>query len=327
MEELRIINNNELVNKIHYNSNLINTNYVLEAFKRFIEYYKDKKPTTIKAYSKNIVAFSKWLQENNIHELPTRDDIINFRDYLKSTNHKATTINSYMNTLRQLFNFLTSEGVYNKNPYDNIKSLKLSKEFRKEALSLDQIKKVMAQFKRDTIKSKRDYAILCLLFCCGLRTIEIERALIEDLDLEKNILHIQGKGRDEKTDYVKLPLELQEAIIDYLKTRKDLKASEPLFTSESNNSIKHGLDKGSISRIVKTSFRNVGLNSPKLTAHSCRHTTATLNLLNGGTLEETRELLRHTTIATTMIYAHIIDREKNKSEERIANLIFSNNQQ
>ena len=298
-----------------------------EAFNSFLEYYKSKKPTTIKAYSKNLATFGLWLRENFINHLPTRQDIINFRDHLKETNHKATTINSYLNTIRQLTRWLTSEGLYNKNPYDNIDSSMLSRDFRKDALTIEQVKTLLNQFKRDTPKSKRDYAIISILVSGGLRTIELERALIGDLDQDKKILYVLGKGRDEKNEYIKIPQYVLNAINEYLETRQDRENPEaPLFISESNftaNKDIKPLPKESISRIVKTAFRNIGLDSPRLTAHSLRHTTATLNLKNGGTLEETRELLRHSSINTTMIYAHIIEREKNQSEQRIANLIFT----
>ena len=66
-----------------------------------------------------------------------------------------------------------------------------------------------------------------------------------------------------------------------------------------------------------------GLKSDRLTAHSLRHTTATLNLLNGGTPEETMQLLRHSNLNTTLIYSHTIERANNKSEERVAKAIFS----
>lgn len=314
-----IINNNNL-----RELEIISLN---EAFNSFLEYYKSKKPTTIKAYSKNLRTLGAWLKDNFIDHLPTRKDIIEFRDYLKATNHKATTINSYLNTIRQLTKWLTSEGLYNKNPYDNIDGAKLSRDFRKDALTIEQVKELLDQFKRDTPKSKRDFAIISILVIGGLRTIELERALIGDIDQEKSILYVLGKGRDEKNEYIKLPQYVLKAINDYLETRQDRENPEaPLFTSESNftaNKEIKALPKESISRIVKTALREIGLNSSRLTAHSLRHTTATLNLKNGGTLEETRELLRHSSINTTMIYAHIIEREKNQSEQRIANLIFT----
>ena len=66
-----------------------------------------------------------------------------------------------------------------------------------------------------------------------------------------------------------------------------------------------------------------GINSPRITAHSLRHTAATLNLLNGGTPEETQQLMRHQNPATTQIYSHALDRGNNESEDRITKVIFS----
>ena len=93
--------------------------------------------------------------------------------------------------------------------------------------------------------------------------------------------------------------------------------SEPLFTSASNRN-RHGrMTTRSISRIAKQALVNSGLNSDRLTAHSLRHTTATLNLLAGASPEETQQLLRHSSLNTTMIYSHHIDRLQNKSAARV----------
>ena len=78
----------------------------------------------------------------------------------------------------------------------------------------------------------------------------------------------------------------------------------------------------SISRVAKESLIDIGLDSDRLTAHSFRHTAATLNLLNGGTVEETQQLLGHKNINTTLIYSHALERAKNNSEKRIAKAIF-----
>ena len=304
-------------------------NNSIEIFNSFLDYYRDKSEATIRAYFKNLNTFNSWLIENDINPLElTRDDILDFKEYLILTNHKATTINSYLNTIRQLTRWLTFKGYYSKNPYEAISSEKLSHEFRKSSLTLDQVKTILKSFKRDTPKSKRDFAIMCLLLTTGLRTIELERALIGDIEtaLDSKILYVLGKGRKEKNEYVKLSIETEKAINEYLETRLDRNnPNAPLFTSESNHKTNKALPKESISRIVKTTFRSLGLDSERLTAHSCRHTTATLNLKNGGTLEETKELLRHSNISTTMIYAHIIDRENNKSEERLSSLYFNDN--
>ena len=158
----------------------------------------------------------------------------------------------------------------------------------------------------------------------GLRTIEIERANVEDL---RNVgdftaLYVQGKGHLERTDYVKVPAPVEEAIREYLSFRGKVNDTEPLFASVSNHNDNGRMTTRSISRIAKENMIDAGFNSSKLTAHSLRHTAAILNLLNGGSLEETQTLLRHSSPTTTSIYTHRIERLNNNSEERIASAIF-----
>ena len=78
----------------------------------------------------------------------------------------------------------------------------------------------------------------------------------------------------------------------------------------------------SISRIAKEHMVECGIDDERHTAHSLRHTAATLNLLNGGSLEETKQLLNHKNVTTTMIYVQELERMKNQSENRIAAAVF-----
>jgi integrase/recombinase XerC len=78
----------------------------------------------------------------------------------------------------------------------------------------------------------------------------------------------------------------------------------------------------SISRIAKDHMIESGIDDERHTAHSLRHTAATLNLLNGGSLEETKQLLNHKSVTTTMIYVQELERMKNQSENRIAAAVF-----
>ena len=76
----------------------------------------------------------------------------------------------------------------------------------------------------------------------------------------------------------------------------------------------------SIRGILKEAMRKAGFNSDMLTAHSLRHTAATLNLQAGAPIEEVQQYLRHKDIANTLIYAHMLDMDKNQCAGRIDNL-------
>lgn len=301
-------------NQIAHNGNLTDNLY-----KQFIEYI-DAKPKTIQTYTRALRQLFNYLGDNGIQK-PGRTDILSYRDHLLQTK-KAATVQAYIVASRLFFQWTEQEGLY-PNIAAHIKGAKISKDHKKDYLSSSQIKKVMQSIERNTEKGLRDYAILALMVTGGLRTIEITRANIADLRTagDSAVLYIQGKGQDEKADYVKLPAPVDQAIRAYLSERGAF--TGPLFTSTSHNNLGQGMTTKSISSIVKTRLRAAGFNSDRLTAHSLRHTAGTLNLINGGTLEETQQLLRHNSISTTMIYLHHINRANNMSENRIAGAVFA----
>jgi len=287
---------------------------------RFIAYL-DAKPRTIETYSKALKPFFAYLKSAGISR-PTREDIIAYRDKLKAV-YKASTVQTYIVPVRLFFQWAQQEGLY-PNVAERIKGAKISKDHKKDALTTGQIQTILQDIPTDSLQGLRDYAILALMVTCGLRTIEVARADIGDLRTagDSAALFIQGKGQDEKNEYVKIPQPVERAIRAYLNRRGTADAGQPLFGSLSNNSMGERMTTRSISGIVKGRFTGAGYNSDRLTAHSLRHTAGTLNLINGGTLEETQQLLRHSNISTTMIYLHHLDRAKNNSEARIAAAIF-----
>jgi integrase/recombinase XerC len=291
-------------------------------YNSFLEYL-DVRPKSVETYRTAIRQFIKYLMENDIKN-PTRQDIIDYREYLKK-DHKPNTVQNYLTAVKLFFAWMEQQGFY-KDVASHVKGVKISKEHKKGYLTQYQSRRLLESVDTSDITGKRDYALIGLLITTGLRTVEIERANVGDIETIGGFtaLFVQGKGRDEKAEYVKIAEPVEDAIRDYLGSRSAKRAekSEPLFASTSNNNRGERMTTRSIRRIVKGRLINAGYDSDMLTAHSMRHTAATLNLLNGGTLEETQQLLRHQNISTTMIYSHALERAGNKSEDRIASGLF-----
>lgn len=315
------VNMTELV-EVRTANNLINQTITLDLMQEWISFL-DVKPKTAQTYTRNIKPFARFLQEVGIAQ-PTREDVISYREELKAEGKKPATVQAYLTAIKLFFQWTEIKGYY-PNISKKVKGANIRREHKKDPLTVGQITKTLSNIDRSTETGKRDYAILSLMITSGLRTIEVIRANVEDLRTigDFTALFLQGKGRDEKSEYVKVPSKVEEAIRIYLATREDLKENSPLFASEANRNKGDRLTTRSVSRVVKESLRAVNLDSSRLTAHSLRHTTATLNLLNGGTVEETQQLLRHSNINTTMIYNHALSRASNNSEARVAQAIFN----
>jgi len=292
-----------------------------DLYSRFIAYI-DASPKTVETYGKALKQFFRYLHLNGIGR-PQREDVIAFRDELKASGHKPTTVQGYVTAVRLFFKWTAQEGLY-PNVADRLKGAKLDREHKKGYLTSGQVKDVLSGVERDTLQGKRDYAILTLMVTGGLRTIEVIRADVGDITTagDNTVIYLQGKGRDEKAEYVKLSGPVDKAIRDYLRARGAAQDNEPLFTSTSNNNKGERLTTRSISGIVKARLCGAGYDSNKLTAHSLRHTAVTLSLLAGRDLAEVQQFARHASISTTMIYNHAIDKAKNGCSEAITAAIF-----
>ena len=289
-------------------------------FDAFINYL-DAKPKTVETYTKSLRAFFRWLAERSISN-PQFVDVKNYRDDLLTT-YKPSTVQAYIFIVRRFFEWSESAGLY-PNIAGKLKGATLSREPKKDYLTSSQVKAVLSGIEKDDLRGLRDKAIVSLMVACGLRDIEVARANVEDLRAlgDNTVLFIQGKGRDERAEFVIVPETVERSIRRYLKARGEAQGAEALFTSLSNNSRGQRMTTRSISGIVKAAMRAAGFDSERLTAHSLRHTAVTLALLNGATVQEAQQFARHKSIATTQIYAHNLEAMKNPCSSYVAKTIF-----
>jgi len=311
-----LIADNNLKELLLKENNLNISDLIIDDFARNLDATKETKET----YVKGVKAFIKWCNENNVTEV-THAILIQFKEDLIAQNKKSATISMYMTALKKLYKYLETKGI--KNIASDLKGAKQKRNYSKDPLTLDQAKDLLNSIDRTTNEGKRNYALIHLLLTTGLRTIEIERANIEDIRNVGNtsVLYVMGKGRDTKDEYVKLTYETLKAINEYLVTRKIKDNKEPLFTSLSDRTNGQRLKTRSIRDIVKKAFKKIGINSDKITTHSLRHTAITLSLLGGTPLQEVQQMARHSNINTTMIYAHNLKRIESNAENNIQKLL------
>jgi len=291
-------------------------------FSDFISFL-DVLPKSQVTYKRNLEKFADYFYENRITR-PTRDDIIKYRDYLKEKGLKNTTIKGYLQAVKMFFKWLNAEELY-PNVADHIKPPKISREHKKGYLSSTQAREMLENIETDNLEGKRNYAICTLMITCGLRCVEVARANIEDFRTSGNnvVLYVMGKGREDKADYVIVPEQAEKAIRAYLEARKETDISKPLFVTNSKNYKGNRISEHTISKICKTSMKNIGLNRRDLTAHSFRHTAVTLSILGGEDIRHVSQFARHKDLSTTEIYVHENDMSKNQCSNVVASQIFA----
>ncbi len=291
---------------------------LLEDFFSFL----DVSTKTIETYRRALKQLFIFFHDNHI-TAPTREDIISFKKMLEDKNCKPSTISLYLAATKRFFKWTAQKNIY-QNVAVDIKSPKQERGHKRDFLGASQIKSMLACFNRKTLAGKRDYAIMSLMAVGGLRTVEITRANVEDIRTlgDCTVLYVQGKGRKTKTEFVKLPAQVLEAINDYLKARGQVSPSAPLFAGIGNRNRNGRMTTRTISVMAKKAMRTAGYDTPRLTAHSLRHSAVTLALIGGIELSEVQAFARHSSISTTQIYAHNVDRIKSLCEAKICSMIF-----
>lgn len=279
----------------------------------FLEYI-DVAPKTIETYKIALKQFCDYLYENDIKN-PTREEIIAYREYLKSY-LKPNTVNSYLIAVRNFYDWLEYEEI-TKNITKGIKGIKLETKHLKRGLSVEEIKKVL-----DVCKDKREVLLIKLMINCGLRCNEVVNIQLQDFYDDKGVimLKVLGKARGGlKQDSVKIDYRLFELIQEYV---KEFNVTDYLFVSTSNHNSNGKLTTKTIRYIVTNLFKKAGLDMERISSHSLRHSTCELLLEEGMPIQEVSEFMRHKSISTVLIYSKEINQRKSVLSNELANVLF-----
>ena len=271
------------------------------------------------SYKRAVSQFFLWMEETgrSIDNL-TRADILEYSDYLEAKHSSTKTRCLYLVAVRRFYEWAESYKLYPNIAKDVKIRADKADEFIKRPLTESQAREFLDHFYNKRERSSadlRDYAIVLLMLCTGLRTIEITRLLVSDIcqDGGEYLLKVWGKGRDiadKEKDFQILDGEFIKVLKEYLKTREGLTDDSFLFVSESRNNKGGQLTTRAVSGICKEGLKAIGLDSKEYTAHSLRHTVGTGLLLDGVSMEEIRKVLRHKDVATTERYTRTVERWK-----------------
>lgn len=152
---------------------------------------------------------------------------------------------------------------------------------------------------QETLHSVRDRAIVELFYGSGMRLAELHGLSIGTIDKRSATVRVLGKGKKERV--VPVTPQALQAVAEYIKTnRKNAAFNDPLFANPDNRRI----SRRQIERIVSSSLAGIS-NSKKKSPHVLRHSFAT-HLMNGGAdIRAVKELLGHSSLATTQVYTHV----------------------
>lgn len=307
-----------------------------QLFQLVEDYLTDKDMTkeSFDLYQTILKQYTNYLENNQI-EFAKTSDVTKYIKSIKDKGYSVSWVNLQLIAIKGLYRYLSD----NQRRYDlaleyafditlSIKNEQSSRENNRPLLTIEQAKQLIIKTKenRRYIWHYRDHAMIYLMLTTGIRGVEVRRLKKKDFSVlnEQLILYVQGKGRVNADEYVKIPSGVYEAINDYLSKRED--KSPYIFVSHRKHTDKYMLSRTFFDSMFKRVLRDSRLSDLNLTPHALRHKAATVNLLRGESLEQTRQFMRHSQVTSTMIYAHHLKEKNLDSENELESFILSSNE-
>ena len=275
-----------------------------EDFLNYLENIKKYSDNTIINYEKDLDNYEYYLKlkNKNIDNMEYKD-VLDFITYLKE-NHKSTSINRSLSSIRSYYNYLIRENKINNNPFNLVKSMKKEKKLP-EYFKYNEYVELVNSIDTNTNLGVRNKCIFEVLLATGCRVSELVNIKLNDIDLNNQEIKVLGKGK--KMRIVYLGSYAIDSINEYLNIRGELlgnKNNDYLFLNHLGNKITTRGVRDIIDKILLKSSSNL-----KITPHTFRHSFATMLLNEGCDLKSVQELLGHISLSTTSIYTHVSNEE------------------
>lgn len=283
----------------------------IDAFLKYLRYERNYSGHTVQAYAKDLMQFEAYAKEHQegVFEpvLVDADMVRNWIVYLLEDHIQASSVNRKLSSLKSFFKYLMKQGVVSVNPLRLVNGPKAKKALPYFVKESDMEQLLDGNGFDEDFEGVRDRLIVELLYDTGMRRSEL--AGLKDVDIDYGSMLIKVTGKRNKQRLIPFGDGLKDLLCVYVEKRNDeveatagfllvKKSGKPINTSDIYTVVKKRL--GEIPTLSKRS------------PHILRHSFATSMLNNGAELNAVKELLGHSSLASTSIYTHTTFEELKK---------------
>lgn len=263
-------------------------------------------PRTVEAYGRDVENFFLFAAESGEEAdadaaapFPSARDLFLYLAWMRGRGNTGRTVARRLSALRAFFAYGVEEGALAANPAALVDNPRLPQHLP-EVLSREEMERLLALPDMDTPNGRRERCMLELLYAAGLRVSELCGLTVADLDLQRGLVRVFGKGAKERL----VPLhDLAVRLLgDFVRHWRPFfrPAGAHLFVNRSGKP----LSRQFIWRRVKALALEAGIRRP-ISPHTFRHSFATHLLEGGADLRAVQTLLGHADISATEIYTHV----------------------
>lgn len=318
MDKSLILNERFLV-KDYLKQEEINENTILLNYKGLLKRYLSQgQPSedTLRSYCSFIDSYIKWCLANKVHPLKiTEYQFMYYRDFLIKENMKKGSIKVKLNAIKQFYNIALRLKLIEESPAKDVgvKNHDIAEIAPMKFLTLEELKHLLSiipEYDGKHIEYMRDKLIIMFMALEGLRTVEVHRMSVGDINWDTKTIYIHGKGHN---DFIYPREDVLNLLKEYLEIRpfsfQHIDAfGEPVFTTLTKQVIGKRMDRRGIRYNVDKWLSKAGYKKEGISCHMLRHTCGTILYKYTNDLQVVKEVLRHTNVNITSKYAHVYDK-------------------
>ena len=274
-----------------------------DAFENFLQHCKFEKTLTsitIENYKEDFSIFLRYYPDKKEVSDLTKDDLNDFSYDQALNGLSPTTIARRISTIKNFYSFLEGENIVKGIISDEI-IIPKKEHHLPQVLSEEEVNALLKAPDLSTEKGIKEYAILDILYSCGLRVSEAVNLQINQINEQEGIINILGKGKKQRIVPIrKEALKALKRYINEVRNEHLVIDKKIVFLDKKGKK----MSRQAIYNIVKENAKKAEIKK-EIHPHTLRHSFATHLLDNGADLRVVQELLGHTKIGTTQIYTHV----------------------
>ncbi|MFP4039390.1 MAG: site-specific tyrosine recombinase XerD [Desulfosudaceae bacterium] len=276
---------------------------LIDAYINYLLVEKGLSDNTLAAYSRDLVKYAGFLKKNGLAGVSGDDTtvILKYLIDLRDAGLNKRSRARHLVALRGFYKYLVQEKIISGNPVTIVDLPKTGLKLP-HVLNVDEIALLLNTPDTNTIKGRRDAAMLELLYAAGLRVSELVGIRLQNVNTEVSFVRVYGKGARERV--VPIGAYARNRLVDYIENSRPglLKeyTSSYLFVAWRGNP----MTRQGFWKLLKKYARTAGIQKT-VTPHSLRHSFASHLLEGGADLRSVQTMLGHADIATTQIYTHV----------------------